>query len=85
MLNNFLALFPLKEHKTWERDVGPFIDDQWEDALQTMPQSSLNVSQRVMQLYILLRAYFPLLGYIEWVFCILLHVAKASGIMVTHE
>lgn len=52
------TLFPLKVGKRWVRDIGPFVDDQWEEAQQAVPQCSVNVIQRLMQLYVLLRAHF---------------------------
>lgn len=41
-----------------ERDVGAFEEEQWEEALQAVPQCSLNVAQRLSQLYILLRVHY---------------------------
>lgn len=58
LLNDLLTLFLLRVGEKWERDLGPFINDQWEEALQAVPQCSLNVKQRLMQLYLLLRARF---------------------------
>lgn len=58
LLTDFLTLFPLRAGERWESDRGPFIDDQWEEALQAVPQYSLNVRQRLMQLYLLLRIHF---------------------------
>lgn len=39
---------------TWERDVGTFEDEQWEEALQAVQLCSHNVTQRLSQLYIVL-------------------------------
>ena len=39
----------------WEGDVGPFEEEQCEEALS---QCSLNVAQRLSQLYILLRVHY---------------------------
>lgn len=58
LLTEFLTSFPLKVGEKWERDLGPFIEDQWEEALQAVTQCSRNVTQRLMQLYLLLRVYF---------------------------
>lgn len=42
----------------WERDMGSFEEDQWEEALPAVPLCSLNVTQRLPQLYILLRVHY---------------------------
>ena len=58
LLNLFHRDFPLKVVERWERDVGAFEEEQWEEALQAVPLCSLNVAQRVSQLYILLRVHY---------------------------
>lgn len=58
ILNDFLLSFPLKSSERLERDLGPFVENEWEEAIQAILQCSLNVAQRLMQLNKLLRAHF---------------------------
>lgn len=58
LLQNFQKKHPLRMLDKWEGDVGRMDGDQWEEALQAMPICSLNVSQRLTQLYIILRVYY---------------------------
>lgn len=48
--------FPSRVEANWECDVGAFEEEQGEEALQAVQMCSLNVTQRLSQLYILLRA-----------------------------
>lgn len=61
-----LERFPSESGATWERDVGTFEDEHWEEALQAVQLCSPNVVQRLSQLYIVLRVHIRLQGYIEW-------------------
>lgn len=48
-------IFPSRTASRWERDVGEFEEELWEEALQAMQVFSLNVTQGLLELYILLR------------------------------
>lgn len=56
ILKLFLRDAPLKAVCRWEQDVAVF-EEQWEEALQAVPHCSLNMSQRLSQLYIMLRVH----------------------------
>lgn len=58
LLSVFLAGFPLGAVSKWENDVGTFEEEQWEEVLQAVKMSSLNVAQRLSQLYIVLRVHY---------------------------
>lgn len=47
----------MKAATQWEADLGPIGGEQWEEALQAVNTCSLNVSQKISQLYILLRVH----------------------------
>lgn len=49
---------PLKVREKWEADIGQLDGEQWEEIFQAMGTCSLNVSQRLTQLYILLQIYY---------------------------
>lgn len=53
-----LRAHPIKAVSLWERDLGPLTEDQWEKALQSISTRSLNVAQKVFQLYIVLRVHY---------------------------
>lgn len=42
----------------WERDLGSLTGDQWEEVYQAVATCSLNVAQKLSQLYILLRSHY---------------------------
>ena len=42
----------------WERDVGQLDGEQWEEIFQGVSICSLNVAQRLTQLYIIFRVYY---------------------------
>ena len=58
LLASFLEGYPMNAAEQWETDLGPIEGEVWEEALQAVNTCSLNVSQRVSQLYILLRVHF---------------------------
>lgn len=58
LLSSFLEGHPMKAVTQWEADLGPITEEQWEEALQAVNTCSLNVSQKVYQLYILLRVHY---------------------------
>lgn len=58
LLSSFLEGNPMKAMAQWEEDLGPITGEQWEEALQAVNTCSLNVSQKVSQLYILLRVHY---------------------------
>ena len=58
ILNIYLDDFPLGVSTKWERDVGTFEDEQWEEVLQAVQLCSMNVAQRLSQLYIVLRVHY---------------------------
>lgn len=41
----------------WEKDVGAIYGDHWTEALESVRSCSLNVTQRLSQLYLLLRVH----------------------------
>lgn len=49
---------PMKAVAQWEADLGLITGEHWETALQAINTYSLNVMQKVSQLYILLRAHY---------------------------
>lgn len=57
-LMTFWTSFSLKAGERWEKDIGPFVEDQWEEALQAIQKCSLNATQRLMQLFIPLKAHY---------------------------
>lgn len=59
LLMHHLKAHPTKAPSLWENDVGPLTGDQWEEVLQSINICSLNVAQKISQLYIILR---PFLG-----------------------
>lgn len=56
--SKYLSKHPLTIKRKWEADIGPLDEDQWEEALQSVAICSLNVTQRLTQLYTLLRVYY---------------------------
>lgn len=58
LLSALLEGFPMKAATQWEADLGPITGEQWAEAPQAVNTCSLNVSQKVSQLYILLRAHY---------------------------
>lgn len=58
LLQSYLKQLPLRVREKWERDVGQLDREQWEEVIQVVGTFSLNVSQRLTQLYILLRIYY---------------------------
>lgn len=58
LLRKYLTKHPLTVKRKWEMDVGPLDEDQWEEALQSVSVCSLNVPERLTQLYTLLRIYY---------------------------
>lgn len=59
-LNIFLKDFPSRAESRWEQDVGAFEEEQWQKALQAVQSCSLNATQRLSQLYILLMVHYML-------------------------
>lgn len=57
LLWDFLDKFPNLPFAKWERDVGDIPEEQWEEALESVRLCSLNVTQRLSQLYIILRVH----------------------------
>ena len=58
LLSSFLPGFPARVLTSWERDVGAFEEDQWEEALLAVQGCSLNTAQRLSQLFIVMRVHF---------------------------
>ena len=58
LLSSWLEGHPMKVAEQWETDLGPIEGEVWEEALLAVNACSLNVSQRVSQLYILLRVHY---------------------------
>lgn len=58
LLNKFLPDSTAGVIFKWEGDIGAFEEDQWEKALAAVPRCSLNVAQRLSQLYLLLRVHY---------------------------
>lgn len=58
LLQSFLKKHPLQVLEKWEKDVGQLTGNQWEEAFQSVTNCSLNVTQRLTQLYILLGVYY---------------------------
>lgn len=58
LLTQHLIAYPTKAPSLWERDVGPLTGDQWEEALLSITTCSLNVAQKVSQLYIVLPVHY---------------------------
>lgn len=56
LLNKFLPNGTGGVISKWERDVGIFEENQWEEA--AVPQCFLNVAQWLSQLYLLLRVHY---------------------------
>lgn len=57
-LSVFLVGFPLGAVRKWENDVGTFEEKQWEEVLQAVQMSSLNVAHCLSQLYIVLWVHY---------------------------
>lgn len=53
-----LAAYPCNVVSAWERDLGQITGEQWEEALQSISTCSLNVAQKVSQLFIALRVHY---------------------------
>lgn len=49
--------FPSRAEHRWKEDVGSFGEEQWKEAMQVVQLCSLNVTQWLSQLYILLRVH----------------------------
>ena len=58
LLSSFLEGHPMRVAEQWEADLGPIEGEVWEEALQAVNACSLNVSQKISQLYILLRVHY---------------------------
>lgn len=58
LLTEYLKAYPMKVLSQWEEDLGSLTGDQWEEAFQSVTTCFHNVSQKVSQLYILLRVYY---------------------------
>ena len=58
LLQYVMKQHPLRIRERWEADAGELDGEQWEEIFQAVSQCSLNVSQRLTQLYILLRTYY---------------------------
>lgn len=58
LLMEYLSAYHTRAMSQWEEDVGTWTGDQWEEAFQSANMCSLNVSQKVSQLYILLRVHY---------------------------
>lgn len=57
-LNKNLKTHPPKVMSQWKVDLGSLTGDQWEETFQSVTICSLNVSQRLLQLYILFWVHF---------------------------
>lgn len=57
LLGVYLGRYPNSACERWKRDVGDIPGEQWEEALEAVSLCYLNVSQRLSQLYLLLRVY----------------------------
>lgn len=58
LLTHHLKAHPTKAPSLWDKDVGPLTGDQWEEILQSINICSLNVAQKILQLYIVLRVHY---------------------------
>lgn len=58
LLGSFLDGYPMKVVSQLEADLGPIGGELWEEALQAVNICSLNVAQKVSQLYVLLRVHY---------------------------
>lgn len=58
LLAKYLDAYPCKAIDAGRGDLGQVTEDQWEEALQAIPTCSLNVAQKVSQLYIILRVHY---------------------------
>lgn len=58
LLMQLLKAHPTRAPSLWEQDVGPITGEQWEEILQSINICSLNVAQKVSQLYIILRVHY---------------------------
>lgn len=58
LLQSVLKQHPLKLREKWEADVGQLDREQWEEIFQAVGTCSLNVSQILTRLCILLQIYY---------------------------
>ncbi|XP_040184732.1 uncharacterized protein LOC120917483 [Rana temporaria] len=58
LLQYFLGQHPVMVREKWEKDVGQLDGEQWEEIFQGVSSCSLNVAQRLTQLYIIFRVYY---------------------------
>lgn len=58
LLTHHLKAHPTKAPSLWEKYIGPLTGDQWEEVLQSITTCSLNVMQKVSQLYIVLQVHY---------------------------
>lgn len=58
LLADYLEQYPNSAMSRWEGDIGDISGDQWEEAMEAVRLCSMNVSNRLSQLYILLTVHF---------------------------
>lgn len=58
LLPSWIQDYPCKAKEKWVQDIGNLDDNQWDNALESVLTSSLNSTQRLSQLYIIIRSHF---------------------------